>query len=76
MFTAKPKLEFAIHGSLIAMRLFNGLSPVTVSVNSPGDSQTTATTSNISDNIASGLSSCDGEGLKPPMVKLLGFARV
>ena len=61
MFVAKPKLEFAIYGSLIAMRLLNGLSPVTVSANSPGDSQATTTTANISNDSASGLSGRDVE---------------
>ena len=59
MFAAKPTIEFVIRVSLIAVRLFNGLSPVTVSVNSPGDSQTTSTTANISNDIASGLSGRD-----------------
>lgn len=61
MFEAKTTIEFAIRGSLIAMRLFNRLSPVTVSVNSQGDSQTTSTTSSISNDIASGPSGRDVE---------------
>ena len=61
MFAAKPTVEVAIRVSLIALRLFNGLSPVTVSANSPGDSQTTSTTSIISNDIASGLSGRDVE---------------
>ena len=61
MFAAKPTLEFAIRLSLIAVRLFNGLSPVTVSADSPGDSQATTTTANISNDIASGLSGRDVE---------------
>ena len=61
MFAAKPTIEFVIRLSLIAVRLFNGLSPVTVSVNSPGDSQITDTTLNVSNNIVSGLSGRDVE---------------
>jgi hypothetical protein len=60
MFAAKPTIEFAIRSSLIAMRLFNGLSPVMVSADSPGDSQITATTLNITNGIVSGLSGRDG----------------
>jgi hypothetical protein len=56
MFAAKPTIELGNRLSLIAMRLCNGLLPVTVSVNSPGDSQATATTSNLSNHIAFGLS--------------------
>jgi hypothetical protein len=61
MFAAKPTIEIAIRLSFIAVRLFNGLSPVTVSANSPGDSQTTPTTSSISNDIVSGLSGRDVE---------------
>jgi hypothetical protein len=61
MFTAKPKIEFAIHGSSIAMRLFHGLSPVTVSADSQADPQAAATTSKINHDIASGLSGRDIE---------------
>lgn len=61
MLAPNPTIEFAIPVSLIAMRLFNGLSPVTVSVNSSGDSQTTSTSSNISNDFASAFSGRDVE---------------
>ncbi len=70
MFAAKQTVEVAIGVSLIALRLFNGLSPGTVSANSPGDSQTTPTTSNISNDIASGLSGRDVE-----RINLIGVLR-
>ena len=53
------------------VRLFNGLSPVTVSVNSPGDSQITATTLNISNDIVPGLSGRDVES-----ANLIGVLRL
>ena len=61
MFAANPTIEFAIRVSLIVLRLFNGLSPVTLSADSPGDSQTTSTTSNIGNDFASGFSDRDVE---------------
>ncbi len=64
MFAAKPTIEVVIRVLLMTVILLNAPSPATASASASWDTQTTATTSNTSNDIASGLTSCDVDGIK------------